>query len=423
MSVTANPRNRNDHPTMSSETFRLPTERQGLKVMPVLHYPEFGGPHNQVARMAAPFADVGGTLVAVAPAGPGADRMRDAGVDVIEVSLGRVRATADPRVQVKMATRLPLDLVALTGVMRREQPDVVQLSSLMNPHAAYIAKLLGIPIVWQIVDTRPPMKVRRAMMAQISRLADVVMPIGEAVRDAHPGAADFGDRCVTFAAPVDLQQFRPDGPTSLREELGIAPDARVVTVIGNINPQKGHEYFLAAAAQVYREHPDLVVVLAGHLYDGHREYFARLQNQAEQAGMMVGRDVHFLGSRSDIPNVLRASDVFALASVPNSEGMPTVILEAMACGVPVVATDVAAVREAVDDGHTGFVVPSLDVDAMANRLRLLLSNDQLRARLGLAARTRAEQSFSLKQYLDAHLRAYDLAIAHQATRRWPTRRS
>lgn len=388
-----------------------------LTVMPVLHFPEFGGPHNQIARMAGPMNEAGARLVAVVPEGPGAARMRDAGVEVVEVPLGRVRATPNPRVQARMAARLPLDVVALGRIMQRLQPDVVQLSSLMNPHAAYVARMMGIPVVWQIVDTRPPMRLRRIMMAQINRLADVVMPIGVAVRDAHPGTASFGDRCVLFTPPVDLDLFRPDGPTSLRNELGIDEAVPVVTVIGNINPQKGHEYVLRAAGLVRRAGSDAVFVFAGHLYDGHREYFSRLREEATQADLVVGRDVHFLGSRDDIPNVLRSSDVFALGSVPNSEGMPTVILEAMACGVPVVATDVASVREAVAEGETGFVVPSLDSAALADRLLALLSDLELRKKFSVSSRLRAERSFSLESYMDAHWRAYDLARSHVATRR------
>ncbi len=396
-----------------------------MRILAVLHFPEFGGPHNQLARLGTPLEAREWTLVTVLPEGVGTDRLRTAGGRVRNLSLGRVRAVPSFAVQARMLGRLPLDLLQLARVFRAERPDVVQLSSLMNPHAAYVAKAMGIPVVWQIVDTRPPMRLRRIMMAQIRWLADVVMPIGEAVRDAHPGAAEFGERCIQFFPPVDLDEFHPNGEATLREEFGIAAQKPIVTVIGNINPQKGHEYFLSAAAQVKEEHPDAVFIIAGHLYDNHREYYERLVSQAAADGLLIGKNLHFLGSRQDIPNILRSSDVFALASVPNSEGLPTVILEAMACGVPVIASDVASVKEAVVDGETGFVVPSLDPSSMASRIDLLLTDDDLRTRMRTAARARAETSYSLGQYVDAHIQAYERAIAHNAQRpsvRWRKRK-
>lgn len=400
--------------------------RKPLRIMAILHSSEFGGPHNQLLRLTKPLLQHDWSLVVILPSGNGSDRLELGELRVIRIALSRIRASKDPILHIKMMVRLPIDLVQLWRSFRCERPDVVQLSSLMNPHAAYVARAMGIPVVWQIVDTRPPMMLRRVMMVQIKWLADVVMPIGAAVREAHPGADDFGQRCVLFFPPVDLNEFRPDGQSALRQELGIPETSLVVSVIGNINPQKGHEYFLQAATKVFQKHPGAVFVIAGHLYENHREYYERLVSQAQADGLELGRELHFLGSRTDIPNILRASDVLALASVPNSEGMPTVILEAMGCGVPVVVSDVAAVSEAVADGETGFVVPSLDVDAMAARLNQLLDDEELRRAFGKAGRTRAEEHFSLDQYVDSHLRAYDLAITNNAKRRrlpWQSRES
>lgn len=351
------------------------------------------------------------------PDGPVADRLKVRVLDVHRLPLNRIRAAKDLWVQLESAGHFPIDLWRLNRLFRRECPDVVQLSSLMNSQAAYVAKAIGSPVVWQIVATRPPMPVRRVLMRQIRLLADVVMPIGEAVRDAHPGATGFGERCVLFFPHIDLEGFCPQGATPLHQELGIAPDARIVTVIGNINPQKGHEHFIRAASLVERQRPDTVFVVVGHPYDNHREYFKKLQRLAAESGLKVERDLHFLGSRSDIPDILRSSDVFALSSVPNSEGMPTVILEAMACGVLVVASDVASVKEAVVDGETGFVVPSLAHADMAARSDRLLGDDALRSSFGAAARAVAEARFSLKTYADIHVRAYELAVSNRKRRR------
>lgn len=394
------------------------TERQ-MKVFSVLHFPEFGGPHNQVLRLAAPLAQRGVEYVAILPEGTGAERLRAEKTSVKIVNLGRVRAVKDLRVQAKTAMQFPVDLWQLIRLFRREKPDIVQLSGLMNPHAAIVARLLRIPVMWQLLDTRLPMPLRKVMMRPIRWLSDSVMPIGYRVAEAHPGAEGFKERMVVFYPPVDTEAFRPqpDSDQPLRTELSIPADAPVVGVIGNINPQKGHEYFVEAAAIVHRLMPEAKFVVAGHIYPNHREYYESLLTRAEKHGLIPGEDIFYLGSRQDIPDILASIDVFALASVPNSEGTPTVILEAMACGVPVVASDVASVSEVVTDGATGYVVPSMKPEQMAARLIELLCDLEQRKTFGQRARQRVENEFSLEKCVNAHIRAFELAIAHRRGRK------
>jgi glycosyltransferase involved in cell wall biosynthesis len=390
-----------------------------MKVLSVMHFPEFGGPHNQTLRLSAPLRQRGIESVAVLPEGAGADRLRSGGVDVRILPLGRVRAVKDPRIQGRMIARFPVDMWQLIRLIRKEQPDVVMLSGLMNPHGAIVARLLGIPVTWQLLDTRPPRQLRSVMMKLISRLADSLMPVGHQVALAHPGASAFAERMVVFYPPVDLEVFRQRDLSErpLRIELGIPDDAPVVGVVGNINPQKGHEYFLDAAAQVKRSIPDARFVIAGHIYPNHAMYFHSLLERAEAHGLIRDKDVFFLGPRQDIPDVMASIDVFALASVPNSEGTPTVILEAMACGLPVVASDVASVSEVVADGETGYVVPSMQPSSMAERISCLLANRDRQQEFGHRARKRVEAEFSMDACVEAHVKAFRLAIRHRGSKR------
>lgn len=386
-----------------------------MKLVSVLHFSEFGGPHNQMLRLSGPLSAYGIESLAVLPDGPGARRLREGGTHTELMELGRVRAVRDPRIQIRMALKFPRDLWVLIRLFRRFKPDVVQLSGLMNPHAAIAARLLGIPVMWQLLDTRPPMPLRRIMMYPIRFLSDALMPIGYQVAKAHPGAESFGDRMVVFYPPVDTELFRPR-PGSyrpLRVEFGIPADAPVVGVVGNINPQKGHEHFVEAAGIVHSMLPNARFVIAGHIYPNHSDYYRSLLAQAEKLGLSPGRDIFFLGSRSDVTEIMASIDVLALASVPNSEGTPTVILEAMASGVAVVATDVGSVREVVEEGVTGRVVPSLEPRKMAAALIELLEDAEKREAYGKAARTRVEREFSLDACVDAHIRAFEIAIAHR----------
>jgi glycosyltransferase involved in cell wall biosynthesis len=122
--------------------------------------------------------------------------------------------------------------------------------------------------------------------------------------------------------------------------------------------------------------------------------------------------VRFLGNRPDVPRLLAASDLFVLPSL--WEGLPMALLEGMAAGLPVVATDVAGSRQVVRDGRDGILVPPGDAAALASAMAAVLANDEERARLGRAARDRVEQEFSAVRQAERHAEAYEAVLARRA---------
>ena len=139
--------------------------------------------------------------------------------------------------------------------------------------------------------------------------------------------------------------------------------------------------------------PSLRLVVIG---DG--ELGPRLHRLAEQLG--IGHRTTFLGTRRDVPLLLPGLDVCCLSSV--HEGVPIALIEAMAAGVPIVASDCGAVRDIIDDGEQGYLFPVGDVDRFAYRLRLLAGDAGLRARLGKAGRARAEREFNVERTARAY---------------------
>jgi glycosyltransferase involved in cell wall biosynthesis len=121
----------------------------------------------------------------------------------------------------------------------------------------------------------------------------------------------------------------------------------------------------------------------------------------------------FAGALSDVRPALAAADLFVLASVPRSEGAPTAIGEAMMMELPVVATDVGAVREIVDDGRTGFVVPPLDAQALAGAILRILGDPEARASFGTRGRAWAIERFSADACTRAHLQAYEYVLRNR----------
>jgi glycosyltransferase involved in cell wall biosynthesis len=385
-----------------------------IKVLSIIHYPVFGGPHNQVLRLAEPLRRAGVEMTVLLPDEPGnaAERLRSAGIDVLTMPLHRLRATAQPLTHLRLAAGFWPEVRAIRTVVRERNIDIVKMNGLVNPHGAIAARLEGVPVVWQLVDTRPPMILRRAMMPLVTRLADVVMTTGRAVARVHPGAEALGERLHVYFPPVDQVSFDPSvvDRGAARLEFGFAPEDCVLGSVGNLNPQKGHEYLIRAAAIARGRQANLKVLIIGASHDTHRRYEESLRRLSTELGLVVGHDLLFAGSRADVRPALAAMDVFVLSSVPQSEGAPTVVQEAMMMGLPVVATDVAAVSEVVEHGVTGYVVPPLHPRAIAEAAVRLLRDPTLRESMGRAGRQRALERFSLERCAQVHLEAYDHAL-------------
>jgi glycosyltransferase involved in cell wall biosynthesis len=305
-------------------------------------------------------------------------------------------------------------------VIRERAIDVVQVEGLVNPHAAIAAALERRAIIWQLLDTRPPMFVRRLMMPLVVRLSDVVMSTGRAVARVHPGAEGFGDRLVPFFPPVDPNEFRLENADAgaARASFGFAREDLVLVSVGNLNPQKGHEYLLQALGLLRRDGKRVKALVVGASHETHVAYERKLYTLCQRLGLRVGSDVVFVGAVDDVRQALAAGDIFVLSSVPLSEGIPTAAEEAMMMSRPVIATDVGGVSELVQDGVTGFVVRPLDPRALAEAV-YRTGDSAARAAMGARARARAVDLCSTRQCAKVHLEAYERALEHSASRRNP----
>ena len=193
---------------------------------------------------------------------------------------------------------------------------------------------------------------------------------------------------------VDVQRFRPLPPAdALRRSLGVPPGAPVVTVVAALRPQKNHEGLLRVAQRVLAKLPETHFLLVG---DG--EQRAKIVELTAALGLQSS--VHFLGSRTDVPELLALSDVKVLTS--HSEANPVSLLEAMACEKPVVATAVGSVPETVTNGINGYLTPAGDEEASAQAILALLEDPELRRRMGQAGRERVVRQWSVEQMVSGY---------------------
>jgi glycosyltransferase involved in cell wall biosynthesis len=247
---------------------------------------------------------------------------------------------------------------------------------------------------------------------------DVVRPLRRAVnRLVLDRLADAVSACCAFSAEglsrvdgfaagrieviengIDLSRYQiARDRTVLRERLGLDPRRRYVATVARFHPVKDHATLLRAFAGVATELADVDLLLAGE---------GPLRPDLERLATELGIDgrLRFLGVRSDVPELLQASDVFALASV--SEAASLTLLEAMASGLPVVVTNVGGNPEIVRHGVEGILAPRGDAPAIAAALRTLLDDPVTAAAMGAAGRARVEERYQLRQTVAAYYALY-----------------
>ncbi len=295
----------------------------------------------------------------------------------------------------------PTALWRLSRLLRTTAADVVQTwmyhADLIGGLAARLARVPT--VVWGIRNTNLDLDKTKPMTRRVVRLCALLsgsLPSGilscsEAARALHIARGYAADKIAVIPNGFDIKRFRPDAAarSSVRSELGLAPNTPLVGIVGRQDPLKNHAGFLTAAGLLSRSRPDVHFVLVGRGLD--RENIDLL-GAAHEAG--VSDRTHWLGQRSDIPRLMAAFDVLASSSF--GEAFPNVLGEAMACGVPCVVTDVG--DSAVIVGETGVVVRSGDMEGLAAALEDLLAEvPEARAGRAASARQRVQQRFEIEQ--------------------------
>lgn len=291
-----------------------------------------------------------------------------------------------------LSPRTLRDLTAAARFLRREKVDILScmlgLTTIVGP---FVGRAAGVPVV---VNNQRNLSYwlnggpKEAAYGYVSRrLVDTVLVNSEAAR--HELITRFRvpeSGIENIGVGTDIARIEAAEPAhALRENLGL-PGRRVVGIVAKLSPVKGHRHFLEAAAFVAKAHDDVSFLIVG---DGpERE---RLEWAAADLGL--AEKVHFVGVRDDVPSLMKMMDVFVLSSV--SEGSPNVVLEAMAAGVPVVATKVGGVPELVSSGVNGLLVEPRDAADLARAVRKLLENPDAAGAMGKAGRELARERYDI----------------------------
>ena len=249
------------------------------------------------------------------------------------------------------------------------------------------AKLAGVPVILSALHST-------GWPDSVGKLNRWLTPITDGfigVADAHADhlAANEGfprERVHTIYNGVDTEKFAPHDSKKLRQELGIDDESPIVGILAALRPEKNHELFLAGAKRILEQVPDAHFVIIGN---GDRR--GTLDDLAEELGIIDV--VHFLGSRSDVHEILPSIDVVALTS--HNEASPVSILEALSCGVPVVASRVGSVPETVLPGQTGELFEPGNLEEYLTSTVQLLLQPEHRKTLGRQGRDHVVENCSL----------------------------
>ncbi|HET6157703.1 MAG TPA: glycosyltransferase family 4 protein [Dongiaceae bacterium] len=259
------------------------------------------------------------------------------------------------------------------------------------------ARARGIPLIWQVHQQLP----QRWVDWLLRRLATHIVFVA-ANNQRRFGGIDLAASSVIYNG-VDLSVFYParrkvEGPVT-------------IGFISNLVDRKRPDWLVRAAGKLAREGLNIRVLLAGNDFSGGAKA-KELQELARHEGI-TGR-YNYIGPRSDVPDVLRAIDVLVLPSERDKEAFPRIVVEAMACGVPVLATEVAGVPEAVVDGETGSLVDPDDFEGFVDALRLLVTAPEVRQRYSEAAVARCRALFSMEANAAAISQVYRSVTAERS---------
>ena len=319
------------------------------------------------------------------------DRLRQAGVKVHSLSPHKL---------------LPFYLASIPWRLLADRPDILHCHLIpSNIIAKPLGALLGVPVVINHDHTNDTRRAESRLLLALdrfsNRFASHIVAVSASCREFLITRESIPSSDVTLVPnAIDLRRFSPAVARrdQARVELGLPASARVVAGVGRLNPQKNFSLFLDIAAQLAPRFSDLHFLLAG---DGPEEKMLR----EKAAALGIADRVTFSGYVADTRLVYLAADVLLMPS--RYEGLPMTLLEAMAMGLPVVASQLDGIAEVIGDGREGFLVPSDDAALFVESTAALLQDAELSSRIAQNARAKVEASFSVERMTSAVEEIYD----------------
>lgn len=290
----------------------------------------------------------------------------------------------------------------LVSYVRRNRIGLIHSNSIAVPVGGFVSRLTQTPHIWHVreIITQPAWisgLIARLLYHFSSRVVAVSQPVRQHLLTVYP---QLELKTVVIHNGLDLtpfDQIDPDARNSIRRQWGASSDTTVVGMVGRISAWKGQDFLAQAIARLVQQTQNVKLVFVGGAIPGEDEHRQRLEQTLKELNLL--EYTHIEDFRTDIPKVLSGFDIFVLPSV-RPDPFPTVVLEAMAVGLPVIATAHGGSLEQVVHGETGLLVAPDDPTEMAAAIYLLAQNPDTACRMGKNGRLRIERKFTVSTYVD-----------------------
>ncbi|HUF03393.1 MAG TPA: glycosyltransferase family 4 protein [Aridibacter sp.] len=317
----------------------------------------------------------------------------------------RLEAAGVPIVTFRGRGRDPLSLMSIRRELKRFDPDVIQFNDGQAMNSG-LAASLGLPAL-KIASRRVDFPIRS--VSRYKHGVDLVFCVSEAIKEVCVGLGIPGSMVRVVAEGVDPGRMEEGDREAGRTSLSISEDVPLLLTVARISLHKGHEFLVDAMKDVAARRPDVVLALAGE-----GNLFELVRQQVSELGL--SENIRFLGFRNDVPDLMKAADLFILPSV--MEGLGTSVIDAMFAKCPIVTTEAGGIPELVrqregEEGPCAWLVPAGDADALRDAILDALRDKEECRKRSERAMERANREFTAEAMVERTLSAYREAVSGQ----------
>jgi len=302
----------------------------------------------------------------------------------------------------------------ICNIIKREKIQIVRTHQYhANFYGRIAAKKSKVPCIVASVHnvyTRDKKLHRRIINRFLARFTDKIIAVSEEVKkDILKYDKIPEDKVQVIYNGIDLNAFNESfDKDQIKNKLGINPNVPVIGTVGRLTEQKGHIYLLQAVSKLKHKFPDIKVLIVG---DG--PFMDELKSYTSSSGL--SNNVIFTGFRRDIPELLSIMDIFVFPSL--WEGLPNALIEAMASGKAIIASNLPQIKEVLDSDGLGILVPPKDINAISESITFLLKNRLTAENMGILVKNRAFNCFSIKNTVKLYEKLFEKILINKRQRK------
>jgi len=337
-----------------------------------------------------------------------------AGANVVYMNMCLLYRTLNPYKILKNLLMLIPNIIGLVKLIKEKRAILVHSNNMTLLAPGIAAKIMKVPSIYHVREIIREPKIASIIYPYlITKLADKIICISEAVANMFLRFKTSSEKLRIIYDGIDLQEFHPgvDGD-NLRRELKIKDEVPLIGMVGRIHPRKGHIYFIEAAKMIKEGVPEAKFVVVGWIdseFKPYVEFLESLKKRIRELGLE--NDFYFLGNRRDVANVMKALTVHVMPSASSKQPEPfgRVVVEAMAVGTPVVASNDGGAAEIID-ADCGILVPPKDPKAIATAVSKIIKDKNLHQKYSINSVKKVKEKFDMRESTKKIMKIYESFI-------------